>query len=96
MNSLIILLQADNEIKLEMFLTGGDANCHMLDILRSLTTEQLEQLKPTAVMHENYTGDECQGGENLDPLGTELDIDECYLFSKPDSAKMDMDDNLCI
>ena len=30
MRSLITLLQADNEIKLEMFLTGGDVNCHLL------------------------------------------------------------------
>ena len=39
-NSIITPLQAVNEIKLEMFLTGGDVNCHLLDILRSLTTER--------------------------------------------------------
>ena len=33
------LLQMDNGIKLEMFLTRGDVNCHLLDILRSLTKE---------------------------------------------------------
>ena len=84
-----------NKIKLEMFLTSGNVNCHLLDILRSLTTEQLEQLRPTVVMHENCTGDECQGEENLDPLGRELDIDE-FACSEPESTKMDMDDTLCI
>ena len=76
MSSLITLLQVENETKLEMFLTRGDVNCHLLDILRSLTTEELEQLRPTAVMHKSYTKAECHEGDRLDPLGRVLDIDE--------------------
>ena len=37
LDNLITLLQMDKDIKLEMFLTGGDVNCHLLDILRTLT-----------------------------------------------------------
>ena len=44
--SLIILLQTDTKIKLEVFLTGGDVDWFLMDILRKLTTEQLEEISP--------------------------------------------------
>ena len=78
---------------------SDQARCELsplLEILRSLTTEELEQPRPTAVIHESCTQDECHGGNELDPLGRVLDIDE-FDFSEPEPTKnMEMDNTLCL
>ena len=55
--SLITLLQGYTDPQLETFSTGGKVDCVILTILRSLSNEQLEELKPAF----ECTEDVCQG-----------------------------------
>ena len=48
LSSIITLLQGQNDPHLETLITGGQADCTILTILRSLSNEQLEELRPDA------------------------------------------------
>ena len=82
LESLITLLQEDRDLHLEVFATGGNDNCFMLDILRKLSIEQLEDLRPTTVIHEGCTGDQCLGGIDLVSSGRYLSSNHTH-HSKP-------------
>ena len=53
--SLIILLQGYTDPQLERFSTGGRLDCLLLSILRSLSGEQLEELRPALESHVDST-----------------------------------------
>ena len=61
LSSIITLLQGQNDPHLETLTTGGQADCTILTILRSLSNKQLEELRPDAKLHKDCTVDICHG-----------------------------------
>ena len=55
--SLITLLQGYTDPQLETFTTGGKVDCVILTILRSLSREQLDELRPASETHRECTKD---------------------------------------
>jgi hypothetical protein len=71
LGSLITLLQADRDLK-------------------------LEDLRPSTVIHEGCTGEECFAGTSHASPGRNLVTDEFEHFSEPETTMMDQDDVLII
>ena len=88
--SLITLLQGYTGPQLETFTTGGQADCVILTILRSLSHEQLEELRPAADIHRECTEDVCQGQPPIS-MGKRDESDKPCL-SESNSTTMEIDE----
>jgi hypothetical protein len=72
LTSIVSVLQADKDLKLEPYLTDRVVNCHLMDTFRSLNHEKLEQLHPSIVVHTNCTPHDCNSGDPLDIMCKEI------------------------
>ena len=69
---LITLLKEYIDPQLESFTSGGQADCTILTILRSLSHGQFEELRPYVDIHPDCTEDICHG---LTPMGRNANSD---------------------
>jgi hypothetical protein len=93
LSGIITLLQGYTDPQLETFTTGGQVDCTILTILRSLSREQLEESRPDADLHKDCTEDICHG-QFLTLLGNIANSDfQCFSESNVmDTTNMDCDD----
>jgi hypothetical protein len=68
LSSILTLLQNQTDLQLEDLNTGGQVDCTLLFILRSLSRDQLEELRPAVELHHDCNSDSCSG-QLLTPVG---------------------------
>ena len=76
--SILSLIQNQTVLQLESIRPGEHTDCTLLTILRSLSFEQLEELRPDLVLHRDCDSTHCKRS-TLAPLGNDVTPDSFSL-----------------